>query len=152
MKLRVIARACALVVAGVILVGCVTPPVYGPIGGESGPYGYSDTRNADGSHTIRVVAMGAAQAHEFWDRRAGELCGGAEYRKIIYRAEIPVVSYTGYASGANGYGGSYTEDRYGNLILEGHARCGAAAAAAAETAPLPASQVIEPAPATPQQP
>jgi hypothetical protein len=152
MKLRVIARACAMVVAGVILVGCVTQPTYGPIGGESGPYGYSDARNTDGSHTIRVVAMSAAQAHEFWDRRAGELCGGSDYRKIIYRAEIPVVSYTGYAAGANGYGGSYSEDRYGNLILEGHARCGAAAAG--EVAPEPASQamMVEPAPATPQQP
>jgi len=98
-------------------------------------------------HVLDLVAMSAPQAHEFWDRRAGELCGGSEYRKIIYRAEIPVVSYTGYASGANGYGGSYTEDRYGNLILEGHARCGAAAAGEA------ASQAtVETESATPQQP
>lgn len=96
---------------------------YGPIG-ERG-YGYSEVRNADGGYTVRVVAMSPAQAHEYWDRRAAELCGGADFRKNIFRAEIPVFSYTGYASGANGYGGSYTEDRYGPLILEGYLYCAA---------------------------
>lgn len=114
-------------IAGALaLPSCVTPIVYGPISAESAGYGYTDTQNADGSHTIRVVAANAGQAHEFWDRRAAELCDGPPARKSIYRAEIPVVTYTGYAPGPNGYGGSYSEDRYGALIMEGLAHCEAA--------------------------
>lgn len=112
----------ALAAAALALAGCVTPVVYGPIGAESA-FGYSDQRNADGSYTIRVVAQNTAQAHEFWDRRAGELCGGGDFRKVIYRAHIPVVTTTGYAAGPNGYGASYVQDVYGAPILEGFARC-----------------------------
>lgn len=131
-------RAVALAAGVFALAGCVTPATYGPIGGESGGFGYSDTHNADGSYTIRVVAQNTAQAHEFWDRRAAELCGGSNYRKIIYRAHIPVVSTSGYVAGANGYGGSYTQDVYGAPVLEGYARCeGAALAAETEMTPAP---------------
>jgi hypothetical protein len=116
-----LARFVALAASAGALAGCVTPQ-YGPIGDKS-PYGYSDAHNADGSYTIRVVATTAAQAHDYWDRRAAELCGGPHFRKNIFRAEIPVVSYSGYATGANGYGGAYTEDRYGDLVLEGYLHC-----------------------------
>jgi hypothetical protein len=128
------ARVGAIVVSACALVGCITAE-YGQIGTKGSPYGYSDLRNADGSYTIRVVAMHAAQAHEFWDRRAAEICGSASFRKNIFRAEIPVVTQSGYVSGPNGYGGSYTQDVYGNLIMEGYLHCeGEAQAAAAEPA------------------
>ena len=123
MSWHVMKRLGAFAIAGLALAGCVTP-AYGPIGADpANPYGYDDRANADGSYTIRVVAMTAAQAHEYWDRRATELCGGPNFRKNIFRAEIPVVTVSGYASGPNGYGGSYTEDRYGSLILEGYLHC-----------------------------
>lgn len=133
-------RIGALAAGGSVLLGCVTP-TYGPIGAENSGFGYSDMRNADGSHTIRVVAMSSVQAHEFWDRRANELCGGPNYRKNIFRAEIPVVSYTGYATGPNGYGGgSYTQDQYGALVMEGYLHCEAPAATAEAEAPAPAAE------------
>lgn len=121
MSREAVGRICALAICGLTLLSCATPVTYGPIGATG--FGYSDARNADGSYTVRVVSVSQAQAHEFWDRRATELCGGADYRKNIFRAEIPVVSYSGYASGPNGYGGSYTEDRYGALVLEGYVHC-----------------------------
>lgn len=124
-KLR--APLAALALVG--LVGCVTPPAYGPISVETGQFGYRDSRNANGTHTILTVAPSAAMAHEFWDRRARELCGGGEFRKNIFRAHIPVVTQSGYVTGANGYGGSYTQDVYGSFYLEGYARCVAPAEA-----------------------
>lgn len=133
-------RIGVLAVGGLALLGCVTS-TYGPIGAENSAFGYSDMRNGDGSHTIRVVAMSAAQAHEFWDRRASELCGAPNYRKNIFRAEIPVVSYTGYATGHNGYGGgSYTQHQYGALVMEGYLHCEAPAATAVAEAPAPAAE------------
>lgn len=139
----VVSRTGALAAMGLALLGCATPITYGPIGGDNGAFGYSDARNADGSYTVRVVSSSAPQAHEFWDRRAAELCGGPNFRKNIFRAEIPVVSYTGYATGANGYGGSYTEDRYGGFILEGYLHCEAGKEAvepAAASAPAPGTE------------
>jgi len=129
--------------AASVLAGCITAE-YGPISANGG-YGYSDARNADGSYTIRVVAMHAAQAHEFWDRRAAELCSGATYRKNIFRADIPIVTQTGYASNPYNpaYGGSYTQDAYGPLIMEGYAHCEAPAAQAASE-PAPASSEAAP--------
>jgi hypothetical protein len=125
MRLDVMARAWPLALAGLALAGCVTPPVYGAINAENAGYGYRDARNADGSYTVLAVANTPTLAHEFWDRRAHELCGGSNFRKNIFRAEIPVVLYSGYAS--NGYsGGSYTEHRYGAFFLEGYLHCAAA--------------------------
>jgi len=144
------ARIGALAVTAFALSGCVTPPTYGPIGSADNQYGYRDRQNPDGSHTILVVAAGAAQAHEFWDRRAEEICGSASYDKNIFRAEIPVVTTTGYAS--NGYsGGSYVQDVYGAFTMEGLLRCTDASApsgtdAAPEAAPSPEAET---APATP---
>ena len=104
-----------------VLSACATPVVYGPMAANG--FGYRDMQNADGSYTIRTVTLTSAQAHEFWDRRAAELCGGPNFTKNIFRAEIPVVTTTGYAAGPNGYGASYTQDAYGALIMEGYARC-----------------------------
>lgn len=125
----------ATLAVALLLAGCATPIVYGPIS-ETSAFGYRDTRNADGSYTVLVVAASAAMAHEFWDRRAHELCG-EDFTKNIFRAQIPVYSYTGYAS--NGYsGGAYTEDRYGAFNLEGYLHCGAGEASPeATTAPTP---------------
>lgn len=128
------ARIDAVVLAAAALAACVTPE-YGPIG-EAGPWGYSDMQNADGSHTIRVVAQTSQMAHEYWDRRAAELCGGTNFQKNIFRAEIPVVSQSGYVSGPNGYGGSYTQDVYGSLVMEGYLRCNENAAPAEAAAPV----------------
>jgi len=120
------------------LASCATPIVYGPIGQAKSPYGYKDTRNSDGSITIMVVANSAAMAKDYWDRRAGELCGAAEIQKNIFRAEIPVYQFQGYAASAYGAGypgGSYSESRYGNFIMEGYLRCGAPGPA--KTSPHP---------------
>ena len=116
------ARIAAWAIGACVLAACATPIVYGPIGANSG-YGYRETRNSDGGYTVRVVAASPVMAHEFWDRRASELCGGPHFRKNIFRAEIPVVTVSGYAPGPNGYGGSYTEDRYGALVMEGYLYC-----------------------------
>lgn len=110
--------------ASLLLIGCATPVVYGPVSAEhSNGFGYSDLRNADGSYTVRVVGSTQPQAHEFLDRRAAELCGGPNFTKNIFRADIPVVPYSGYATGANGYGGAYTEDRYAAPVLEAYIHC-----------------------------
>jgi hypothetical protein len=135
-----------LVTAAAVLAaaGCATPIVYGPIG-QNG-YGYSDRQNPDGSYTVLVVASSPQQAHEFWDRRAAELCGGVEVHKNIFRAEIPVVTTTGYASNPYNpaYGGSYSQDVYGALQMEGYLRCGAVAAdpAAGDDEPAPEEAVV----------
>lgn len=112
-----------LALASLILAACAAPVVYGPIGAEkSGGFGYRDARNPDGSYTVLVVAPTPDLAHQFWDTRAAEICGGTHYRKNLFRADIPIVQYRGYAS--NGYtGGSYTVDQYGALQLEGYLRC-----------------------------
>jgi hypothetical protein len=150
MSLFATARAIAVLAGLCTLAACITNE-YAPIGTKGSPYGYTDLRNADGSYMIRVVALHATQAHEYWDRRAAELCGNTSYRKNIYRAEIPVVTTSGYASNPYNpaYGGSYTQDVYGALIMEGYLHCEAeaaqaepasepAAAPAAEAAPSPA--------------
>jgi hypothetical protein len=122
---------CALALVS-LAAGCVSPSVYGPIDPAIGPYGYRETRNADGSYTLRVVSDDSAQAYEFWDRRAQELCGGPNFQKNIFRAERPVVQTTGYATNAlnPAFGATYTVDQYGSLLLEGYLRCDAAEAAA----------------------
>ncbi len=155
MSLRAIARALALI--GVCaVVGCITAE-YGPIGTKGSPYGYSDMRNADGSYTVRVVALHAAQAHEYWDRRAAELCGGPNFRKNIFRAEIPVITTTGYAANPYnpGYGGTYTQDVYGAPVLEGYAHCenepAQAAAVEAPAAPADAQAAPADAPSAPSE-
>ncbi|KAF0179894.1 MAG: hypothetical protein IV086_11975 [Hyphomonadaceae bacterium] len=150
MRLDSAARAAGAALVGLALAACATPPpVYRPIGPKTA-LGYRDTPNADGSHTVLVVALTAATAHEFWDRRAHELCGET-FHKNIFRAEVPVVTVHGYAS--NGYsGGSYAVDQYGLLHLEGYLRCETAAATAepAVSAPpeIPAVTIAE----TPAQP
>lgn len=141
LSLHTAARICASAVA-LALVGCVTPPTYGPIGHVENQYGYRDSQNADGSHTILVVAASSPMAHEFWDRRAAEICGSATFDKNIFRAQRPIVQVSGYVSNGYGGGGSYTQDAYGDFIMEGYLRCEAPAptadaAPAEEAAPTP---------------
>jgi hypothetical protein len=143
----------AALVAASALAGCITAE-YGPIGARGSQFGYSDMRNADGSYTIRVVAMHAAQAHEYWDRRAGEICGSTTFRKNIFRADIPVITTSGYAVNAYNpaYGGSYTQDVYGALVMEGYLHCEAEAeAATAEAASAAAPAEAQPASASPAE-
>lgn len=127
-------RAGALVVA-LALSGCVTPPAYGPIGHVQNQYGYRESQNADGSFTILVVAASAPMAHEFWDRRAAEICGAATVQKNIFRAQRPVITTTGYASNGMGGGGTYQQDMYGDFIMEGYLRCSNAAPSEMSAAP-----------------
>lgn len=130
------ARASMFAVAALALVGCVTPPAYGPIGHVQNQYGYRDRPNDDGSHNILVIAASAPMAQEFWDRRAVELCAGGAYEKNIFRAQRPVITTTGYASNGMGGGGTYQQDMYGDFIMEGYLRCtDPPAEAAAEQAP-----------------
>jgi hypothetical protein len=137
------ARLAALALSFAALAGCTTP-VYAPISAENGGLGYHNTRHEDGTYTVLVRARSPAQAHEYWDRRAGELCDGAPYEKNIFRAEIPVVTQSGYATGANGYGGAYTQDVYGALVMEGYLRCSAAPQPATPEAPPPAPTGVPP--------
>jgi hypothetical protein len=140
-------RWAVLGVAAVAMTGCITPMKYGPMAENHG-LGYRDSRNADGSFTILVVATDAATAQQFWDRRAQDLCGDTHFHKNIFRAEVPVVSYTGYAPSAvaPGYGGAYTEDQHGSFYLEGYLRCQGEAAPAA-TPPTPPASAQASAPA-----
>ena len=117
------ARACALAAGVFALSACATPATYGPLGADSQPFGYRDHPNADGSHTILIVADSAPSAHAFWDQRAQEICGDTAYQKNIFRAQRPVVSTTGYAVNPYGGGGSYQQDVYGSFVLEGYLRC-----------------------------
>lgn len=113
----------AIILGTSVLGACVSAPTYGPIGApKSNGMGYKDTLNTDGSYTLLVVMSSDYGAHQFWEKRATELCAGSEYSKNIFRAQRPVDNYTGYVS--NGYsGGSYTESRYGAFYLEGYLRC-----------------------------
>lgn len=114
----------------VALAGCVAPFNYQEIG-PGAPFGYRSTANADGGHTILVVmpeyAANVALAQQFWDRRAAEICGNPNYRKIMFRAERATVYYDYYGA------------RPGNYYLEGYAYCDASASepapAADSTAP-----------------
>jgi hypothetical protein len=141
------ARASACAVIALALVGCVTPPTYGPIGHVQNQYGYRDNVNADGSHRILVVAASAPMAHEFWDRRAAEICGSTTFEKNIFRAQRPIVQVSGYVSNGYGGGGSYTQDAYGDFMMEGYLRCTDAQASAADAAPAEAQATSEQAPA-----
>ena len=143
-KTRATAGASALAVVALGLVGCVTPPTYGPIGHVQNQYGYRDNPNADGSHRILVVAASSPMAHEFWDRRAAEICGGTTFEKNIFRAQRPVVTTTGYASNAfnPAYGASYQQDAYGDFIMEGYLRCTDAQSPAADADAAPTEQLV----------
>lgn len=142
---RTAARASVLAAAALALAGCVTPPSYGPIGHVQNQYGYRDRQNPDGSHVILVVAGSAPQAQEFWDRRATEICGSPNFEKNIFRAQRPIITTTGYAPNAlnPAYGASYTQDSYGDFLIEGYLHCEGEAASAADAAP---AEELAPAP------
>ncbi|MFT3726745.1 MAG: hypothetical protein QM759_02845 [Terricaulis sp.] len=140
-----IRKLAAWVLCASTLAACATPITYGALSAGNG-YGYRDTHNADGSYTILVVAPNDAMAREFWDKRAQELCGGTDFHKNIFRAEVPVVMSQGYAPSAypGGYGGSYTSWAHGAFNMEGYLHCNAVANDA-----TPAQVSDQAAPATP---
>jgi hypothetical protein len=109
-------------------------PAFGPISAES-PYGYVDRLNPDGRHTLLAVAPSPALARSFWEQRAVELCGGADFKRNVFRAERPVVKSVGSASNVfnPAYSSSYPYDSYGNFFLEGYLTC----AGPTPTSPVP---------------
>lgn len=113
-----------LAIAGFALTSCLGPLKYGPMAENNG-LGYRDRQNPDGSYTILVVANDSATAQQFWDRRAQELCGDANFHKNIFRAEVPVVMTSGYVANPYGGGGSYTSWAHGAFYLEGYLHCDA---------------------------
>ncbi len=150
--MSVAARAGVLILAGLVLGACLGPLKYGPMAENNG-LGYRDRQNPDGSYTILVVARDDATAHQFWDRRAQELCGGANFHKNIFRADVPVVQQSGYATNPYNptYGGAYTQDVRGSFYLEGYLRCEAGAhpqAASGEETGSPVAAATTPAPTT----
>jgi hypothetical protein len=104
-----------MLLCAIVCTGCITPVTYGPIGGENhATYGYTDRRSHDG-HAILLVIVPAysnsATAHEFWDRRAREICESRDYTRNIFRAERATQLY-------DYYGG-----RPGDYFLEGYVIC-----------------------------
>jgi hypothetical protein len=150
MSAAVNGRMMVLALAGLLLAGCLGPLKYGSLADNNG-LGYRDTQNPDGSYTILVIAYDPTTAQQFWDRRAQELCGGTNFHKNIFRAEVPVVRYSGYASNPMNptYGGSYSEDRHGNFYLEGYLRCQGDATGVVATGPDTATETASPATVTP---
>ena len=140
---RTAARASAFAVIALAVAGCVTPPSYGPIGHVQNQYGYSDNQNADGSYRILVVAASPPMAHEFWDRRAAEICGSTTFEKNIFRAQRPVVTTAGYAANPYGGGATYQQDMYGDFIMEGYLRCTGAQSPTTDAAPTEAPAIAE---------
>lgn len=102
------------------LAACTAAPVYGPMGGaKNAAHGYREVASKQGTYTLLVVVPAISSpslADEFWNRRAGELCGGANYKKNIFRAERPTVLY-------DYYGG-----KPGDFMLEGYLTCAASPA------------------------
>ncbi|MBC7768586.1 MAG: hypothetical protein H7124_07345 [Phycisphaerales bacterium] len=114
----------AVIGACAALSGCMTIE-YAPMSEQHG-FGYRDTQNADGGYTIQVVLpehSSPTLAHEYWDRRAAEVCGHSDYRKNIFRAERPTVHYDSYGGRPGGY------------ILEGYLDCAPSAPPAPEQQP-----------------
>jgi len=118
----------SLAIGGLTLTGCtVKPPAYAMIGSkEGGIYGYADTVTPDGGRLVRVVLPATfatpQMAHDFWDRRALEICGHADYRKNIFAAYRPTLRY-------DHYGG-----RPGDFNLEGLLYCDGQTVTAADSA------------------
>lgn len=90
---------------------------YGPVTPEQ-PYGYSETKQPNGSYILRVTHPDGAQAMTFWDQRAQELCGSSAYTKNIYQAVRPTMRYSNYGG------------MPGVAMLEGILTCGEAGAVA----------------------
>jgi hypothetical protein len=108
----------ALLLAGlaVTVSACVSMD-YGPIT-DKRPYGYAETPQADGSYVLRVFHPDATLAMNFWDQRAGELCGSTNFVKNIYVANRQTLLYSNYGGMA------------GAAVLEGTLTCKDAATAA----------------------
>lgn len=102
--------------AAVLLTSACVSLTYGPITPDQ-PYGYSETKRADGSYILRVIHPVSAEAMAFWDKRAEELCGSSTYAKNIYQATRPTLLYSTWGG------------RPGDVVLEGVLTCNATAAA-----------------------
>jgi hypothetical protein len=110
--------------AGLLLGGCAHQAAYARIDeADKVFYGFTDTLNPDGGYTIRVLLPPWTEdprtAFDFWERRAAELCGEADYRKHVHTARRQMIHNPGYTPVA------------GDYVLEGYAYCNAPAAAAA---------------------
>jgi hypothetical protein len=105
--------------AGSILTGCLSDPVYARIGTkEAGPYGYTEVATNDGGYLLRVSLpsyVNPQLPRQYWDRRAGELCNGHIARSSINTARHEIESY-------DRYGG-----RTGNFVMQGVVYCETAA-------------------------
>lgn len=106
----------AVVLAGSLVSGCLSDPVYARIGTkEAGPYGYSEVATNDGGYLLRVYLpsyiSSARLPRQYWDRRAGELCGGRIARSSIntQRREIEYYDTSG--------------GRPGDYVMEGVVYC-----------------------------
>lgn len=87
-------RPSLAVIALAALSGCVSME-YGPTA-DGRPYGYSETKRADGSYVLRVTHPDEASALTYWDQRAVELCGSTAYVKNIYQSIRPTMAYSNY--------------------------------------------------------
>lgn len=112
-----------LVVALLLPAACVSTS-YGPIGKDA-PYGYIENKRADGTYMLRVVHPSFTEAQKFWDKRAVELCGSADYKKNIYMAIMPTQHYAYYGG------------RPGEPQIEGLLTCIAPVAEAPPATPTP---------------
>ena len=105
--------------AGSVLGGCISVPVYALIGTkEAGPYGYAEVPTNDGGYLLRVSLpnhVNAQLPRQYWDRRASELCQGRIARSSVNTARVDIDTY-------DRYGG-----RYGNYVMEGVVYCETAA-------------------------
>lgn len=113
MRMRQRLQTAGLAGVCVLLGACMTVE-YAPMADQNG-FGYRDHRNDDGSYTVLVVLpehANPAQAREFWDMRAAEICPDG-YRHNIFRAERPTVYYDHYGGRPGGY------------IVEGYLHCDA---------------------------
>lgn len=113
----------SLVAALLLPAACVSMS-YGPIG-EGSPYGYVEKKRADGTYMLRVVHPSFTEAQKFWDQRATELCGSADFKKNIYMAIMPTAHYSNYGG------------RPGEPQIEGLLTCAAPIAEATTAPPTP---------------
>lgn len=115
-----IARLGAAVLLAGVLTACASTE-YGPMGPDR-PFGYKETRQADGSYVLLIQHPDEKTAYAFFDRRAGELCGSKGFKKNIFRAIRPTIVVPGYSATT------------GAPILEGYLTCGDAEPVATDKA------------------
>ena len=103
---------------------CATPApvVYGPMGPKSA-FGYRDSPNPEGGHTVLVALppqVSLTEARAFWDRRADELCPGGVAKRIVFRSERKeFMSHAPYVQ----YGAGVSSRLPTSYELEGYVYC-----------------------------